>query len=192
MLFRSFGANQVLPGPFLDAASVLDLLVSERVTVTAGVPTVWLGVLQELDKRPGAYDLSCLRAIVIGGSAAPPAMIQGYDRHSIAVMHAWGMTEMTPLGTLCTVPSSVRDLSPDEQLRYRGKQGTPLPLVEIRARSNGGLVPWDGRTMGELEVRGPWVASQYYNVEGPDDRFTDDGWFRTRSEERRVGKECRL
>jgi acyl-CoA synthetase (AMP-forming)/AMP-acid ligase II len=175
-----FGAGQVFPGPHLDAKSVLELLVRERVTLTAGVPTVWLGVLNELDQHPGEYDLSGLRAIVIGGSAAPPAMIRGYkERHGLNIVHAWGMTEMTPLGTLCNLPSSLEDAPAEEQFRYRSKQGTPLPFVELRASTENGPAPWDGTTMGELEVRGPWVAAQYYNVDGPDDRFTEDGWFRT-------------
>jgi len=175
-----FGAGQVFPGPHLDAKSVLELLVRERVTLTAGVPTVWLGVLNELDQHPGEYDLSALRAIVIGGSAAPPSMIRGYkERHGLDIVHAWGMTEMTPLGTLCNLPSSLEDASAEDQVRYRSKQGTPLPFVELRASTENGPAPWDGTTMGELEVRGPWVAAQYYNVDGPDDRFTEDGWFRT-------------
>ena len=174
------GANQVFPGPYLDAPSVLDLLVRERVTLTAGVPTVWLGLLQELDKSPGVHDLSALRTIAVGGSAAPLSMIRGFEeRHGLNILHAWGMTEMTPLGTICTVPSIVRNLPPDDQLRYRAMQGTPLPFVEVRARTDQGLAAWDGETMGELEVRGPWVAAQYFNTNGPDTRFTDDGWFKT-------------
>jgi fatty-acyl-CoA synthase len=174
------GCNQVFAGPFLDPQSVISLLVSERVTLTAGVPTVWLGVLQELDANPGAYDLSRLRAIVIGGSAAPPAMIRGYqERHGLKIVHAWGMTEMTPIGTLCNLPASLGQASADEQFRYRARQGTPLPFVELRARAEPDLTPWDGRTMGELEVRGPWVAARYYNTQGADGRFTEDGWFRT-------------
>jgi fatty-acyl-CoA synthase len=175
-----FGASLVFPGPFLDPQSVLELLACERVTLTAGVPTVWLGVLHELDRRPGSYDLSPLRAIAVGGSAAPPAMIRGFqERHGLSILHAWGMTEMTPLGTICTLPSGLRAAPVDDQLRYRAAQGTPLPFVEVRARTDEGFAAWDGRTMGELEVRGPWVAARYYNTEGPDARFTDDGWFRT-------------
>lgn len=175
-----FGAGIVLPGPYLDPASVLDLIVREKVTVTAGVPTVWLGMLAELDKVPGSHDLSALRAVVIGGAAAPASLIRGYrERHNLNVVHAWGMTEITPLGTLCNQPASLDHASIAEQCRYRARQGTPLPFVEIRARADGKDVPWDGKTMGELETRGPWVARQYYNVDGPDDRFTEDGWFRT-------------
>jgi fatty-acyl-CoA synthase len=175
-----FGSGLVFPGPCLDPASVLDLIVRERVTLTAGVPTVWLGMLQELDRNPGAHDLSALRAIAIGGSAAPASLIAGYkERHNITVVHAWGMTELTPLGTLCNLPPALEQAPLAEQCAYRARQGTPLPFVEIRAMAEGLAVPWDGVTMGELEVRGPWVASQYYNVEGPDARFSDDGWFRT-------------
>jgi fatty-acyl-CoA synthase len=170
----------VFPGPHLDPVSVLDLLVNEKVTITAGVPTVWLGVLHELDKAPGKHDLTKLRAMVVGGSAAPSSMIRGYqERHGVYVLHAWGMTEMTPLGTCAHVPSTMIEQPPDEQFRYRAKQGLPFPLVEVRARSNSELAPWDGQTMGELEVRGPWIARQYYHGSTADDRFTDDGWFRT-------------
>ncbi len=196
-----FGCGQVFPGPHLDARSVADLLSRERVTVTAGVPTVWLALLQELDDNRGAYDLSRLRAIIVGGSAAPMAMIRGFEeRHQLKVIHAWGMTEMSPVGTWCNLPGSMREATVDEQFRYRARQGAPVPFVEIRARGEQGLVPWDGRTLGELEVRGPWVASRYYTnaaagadeaaaeltepavgmATAPrDDRFTEDGWFRT-------------
>ncbi len=175
-----FGAGQVLPGPYLDGASVLDLIVRERVTLTAGVPTVWLAMLQELDRNPGAHDLSALRTIAIGGSAAPASMIRAYqERHHLRIVHAWGMTELTPLGTVCNLPAALESASLDAQVCYRARQGKPLPFVEVRAVADGVEVPWDGQTMGELEVRGPWVARQYYNVEGPDNRFSDDGWFRT-------------
>ncbi|HUR35605.1 MAG TPA: long-chain fatty acid--CoA ligase [Vicinamibacterales bacterium] len=175
-----FGCGQVFPGPYLDGASVLDLIVRERVTLTAGVPTVWLGMLQELDRQPGAHDVSCLRTIAIGGSAAPGSMIAAYQqRHNLRIVHAWGMTELTPLGTVCNLPPRLEDAPFDEQVRYRARQGKPLPFVEVRAVADGREVAWDGQTMGELEVRGPWVASQYFNVEGPDQRFSDDGWFRT-------------
>jgi fatty-acyl-CoA synthase len=175
-----FGCGQVFPGAYLDGASVLDLIVRERVTLTAGVPTVWLSMLQELDKEPGRHDLSALRTIAIGGSAVPPSMLSAYQqRHHVRVVHAWGMTELTPLGTVCNCPASLEHAPFEEQLRYRARQGKPLPFVETRAVADGSEVPWDGQTMGELEVRGPWVARQYYNVDGPDQRFSDDGWFRT-------------
>jgi len=174
------GAGLVMPGPHLDAASLVDLFERERVTITAGVPTIWMGVLQLLDANPGKYDLSALRSMIVGGSAIPQAMIEAFDRrHGLHVVHAWGMTEMTPLGTASYVPSDLTDASDEVKFRQRAKQGRPSPFVEIRARNFDGLVPWDGATMGELEVRGPWVAAAYYNRDDCGDRFTDDGWFKT-------------
>jgi len=174
------GCGQVFPGPHLDAKSVAELLAAERVTVTAGVPTVWMALLAELDANPGMYDLRALRTLAIGGSAAPVAMIRGFqERHNLHVLHAWGMTETTPIGTVCNLPDEIRERPLDEQFRYRGMQGTPLPFFEVRARGERGIVPWDGQTLGELEVRGPWVAAQYYHGDVEDSRFTADGWFRT-------------
>ncbi|WP_273841831.1 long-chain fatty acid--CoA ligase [Rubrobacter calidifluminis] len=174
------GAKQVLPGPHLDPKSLLEDFEQERVTITAGVPTVFLGVLRELDASPGAHDLSAMRAIVIGGSAAPEGMIRAYqERHGLNVVHAWGMTEMDPVGSVCNLRSWMDDLSEDEKYRIRAKQGPPAAFIEFRARGAVDLVPWDGKTMGELEVRGPWVASSYFNTEEGKDKFTEDGWFRT-------------
>jgi fatty-acyl-CoA synthase len=174
------GASLVLPGPHLDPASLVDLFDRERVTITAGVPTIWMGVLQFLDASPGAHDLSALRSMVVGGSAIPQAMIEAFEkRHGLRVVHAWGMTEMAPLGTASHTPHDLADASDELKYRQRAKQGRPSPFVEIRARNENGLVPWDGTTMGELEVRGPWVAAAYYQRDDCGDRFTEDGWFRT-------------
>jgi fatty-acyl-CoA synthase len=174
------GARQVLPGPHLDPTSLLELIAGERVTVASGVPTIWNGILQLLDRSPGAYDLSHLRYAGAGGAAMPDALIRGLERHGVHVVHLWGMTEMSPLGSHAHLTANLRDADADVRHRYRAKQGRPTPLVEIRARGDDGeLVPWDGETMGELEVRGPWVASAYYDSPESADRFTDDGWFRT-------------
>ena len=174
------GAKQVSPGPYLDPPSLLELFEAEKVTVTAGVPTIWLGILQLLDKDPEAYDLSSLRALIVGGSAAPQSMIEGFEkRHGLKVVQAWGMTEMSPLGTVCTLSPERQQGSEEEQFATRAKQGRPSPLVNIRARGDQGIIPWDGKTMGELEVRGPCIASAYYKPEEPIDSFTEDGWFRT-------------
>ncbi|MDB5074024.1 MAG: fatty-acid--CoA ligase, partial [Chloroflexi bacterium] len=173
------GSKQVFPGPHLDPASLLDLFQSERVTITAGVPTIWLGILNALDASPNTYDLN-LRTLIVGGQAAPKSMIQGFqERHGLTVVHAWGMTEMAPVGTVARLSGPLREASADDQLTYRAKQGQPAPFIEIRARSETGLVPWDGASMGELEVQGPWVASSYHDCSEGEDRFTDDGWFRT-------------
>jgi fatty-acyl-CoA synthase len=174
------GAKLVLPGPHLDPASLVELFERERVTITAGVPTIWMSLLQLLDAEPGRRDLSSLRAMVVGGSAAPQAMIEAFEkRHGLRVVHAWGMTEMTPLGTVSHLPSDLVDAPDEVRYRQRAKQGRPSPFVEIRARNERGLVPWDGHTMGELEVRGPWIAAGYYHRDDCGDRFTDDGWFKT-------------
>ena len=174
------GSGQVHPGPHLDPLSLLQLLQDEHVTFTAGVPTIWLGILQALDANPGAWNLRRVRSMVVGGSAAPEAMIRGFsDRHGLQVLHAWGMTETSPLGTVGTLPEDIESGEVNQKFAYRAKQGRPGPMVEVRGRNENGAIPWDGATMGELEVRGPWVAASYYNAESADDRFTPDGWFRT-------------
>jgi fatty-acyl-CoA synthase len=174
------GAKLMMPGPHLDPASLLEDLEQEEVTLTAGVPTVFLAVLQALDAEPEKYDLSKLRAMVIGGSAAPKGVISAYkEQHGIPIVHAWGMTEMSPIGTVANLTTEMKELPEEEQLEYEAKQGYPVPFVEIRARGDEGLIPWDGESLGELEVRGPWVASSYYEAPEGDDKFTDDGWFKT-------------
>ncbi len=174
------GAKQVLPGPHLDPESLLENMANERVTVTAGVPTIFFGILDKLDEEPGAYDLTSVRAMIIGGSAAPEGMIRAFEeRHNLHVVHAWGMTETTPLGTVCSLSSQMDEAPEDERYRLRATQGRPGAFIEIRARGDQGFVPWDGKSMGELEVRGPWVSGAYFNTEEDSDKFTEDGWFRT-------------
>jgi fatty-acyl-CoA synthase len=173
------GARQVFPGPHLDAASLLELLAGEKATLTAGVPTIWMGLLEALDKAPGSWNLSSLRTMLVGGSAVPPAMIRGFEeRHGLRIVHAWGMTETAPLGTVSHLPPDLADAPQADQYICRGRQGQPAPFIEVRARGERGLVAWDGCAMGELEVRGAWVASGYFQ-EDPAGRFTEDGWFRT-------------
>ncbi|HMG88695.1 MAG TPA: long-chain-fatty-acid--CoA ligase, partial [Chryseolinea sp.] len=174
------GVTLVLPGPYLDPVSLLELLSAEKVTITAGVPTIWTGILQILDTNPGKYNLNSLRLLLVGGSNASKSLIQGFEqRHQLKVIQAWGMTETSPLGSVSYIGSREAQLPFDEQFTYRSKQGKPASMVEIRARNGDGLVPWDGHTMGELEVRGPWVASAYYNSVDDEEKFTKDGWFCT-------------
>jgi fatty-acyl-CoA synthase len=172
------GCKQVLPGPHLDAESLLDLYVQEGVTLSAGVPTIWMGILQALEKEPDRWKLGAVR-MVVGGSAAPESLIRGFDRHHLRVVHAWGMTEMTPLGTVSWLKRSLEELPEDQRYAYRAKQGLPVPLVETRVMGQTGEAPWDGQVMGELEVRGPWVASGYYQAPEFTGKWSDDGWFRT-------------
>ncbi len=174
------GADLVFPGPHLDPPSVCALMEQERVTLAAGVPTVWLGLLALLEREPGKHDLSAVRTTVIGGSAAPPAMIEGFAaRHGIRITHAWGMTELNPLGTVARTKRHLDTLAPAERMRFEASQGFPALFVDIRhVDDDGKVLAWDGATMGELEVRGPWVAASYFGDEGGD-RFTRDGWFKT-------------
>jgi len=179
-LAAATGAKLVLPGPHLDPVSLLDLMASEKVTLAAGVPTIWLGILATLDAAPKKWDLSRVRSMVIGGAAAPASMIDGFQaRHGLEVVHAWGMTETNPLGTVARVKHHLESASAETQLAARASQGFPAAFVEQRHVSDDGTrLPWDGATMGELEVRGPWVARGYFGGEGQD-RFTADGWFKT-------------
>ena len=147
------GAKQVFPGPHLDAKSVLDLFQRERVTLTAGVPTVWLGILDELDRNPGAWDTSSVRAMIVGGAAAPKAMIEGFEkRHGLRVIHAWGMTETTPLGTVARLKPHLEKASDEERLRMRSAQGLPVPFVDTRVI---GRAAWSRRTASR------WESSKY-------------------------------
>jgi fatty-acyl-CoA synthase len=173
------GAALVLPGSRLDPVSLLDLLERERVTLTAGVPTVWMGILAALDAEPGRWDLRSVQRVNLGGAAAPLRLLEGLGRHGIRTIQGWGMTETSPVGTICRLPSELDEADPMQQYRYLARQGVALPFVELRVRSDDGeLVPWDDRSMGELEVRGPWIAAAYHRDAGTDS-FTDDGWFRT-------------
>jgi len=174
------GAKQVFPGPHLDAASLLQLIQDEKVTFTAGVPTVWLGILEALNKTPGAWDTSTLKAMVVGGAAAPQAMIEAFEKkHRLRVIHAWGMTEMTPLGTVSRLKPHLQGAPDADRFRLRATQGLPVPLVDTRVIGEQGPAPWDGKTMGELQVRGPWIARSYFQNPAEADKFTMDGWFRT-------------
>jgi fatty-acyl-CoA synthase len=174
------GAKLVMPGPHLDPASLVDLFQREKVTIAAGVPTIWMGVLQYLDANPGKFDVSTIHSMYVGGSAVPQSLIEAFEcRYGLKIYQAWGMTEMSPLGTVANVPAAMDETPSDEMFRVRATQGRAAPFVELRARGDEGLVPWDGTSMGELEVRGPWIASAYYNRDDCGDRFTDDGWFKT-------------
>jgi fatty-acyl-CoA synthase len=158
--------------------ALVDLMEKEKVTVAAGVPTIWMGVLPLLDGR----DVSSLRTIICGGSAVPKALSEGLRaKIGLPLLHAWGMTETSPLGSVCRIKSTLGDLSDDELADVRTKQGIPVPFVDARIvdAGTGDELAWDGRAFGELQVRGPWIATGYYNDEAGSVSFTDDGWLRT-------------
>jgi fatty-acyl-CoA synthase len=174
------GAKLVYPGQHLDPESLLDLMSTEGVAWAAGVPTIWMGILQLLDANPGKWDLSRMKAMLVGGSAVPRAMIAGYEsRHGLRIVQGWGMTETSPVASTAALPYDLAEADDDTRWDFQSMAGIPLPFVEIRARVGDEVVAWDGESMGELEVRGPWVADGYYDTPEQADRWTDDGWFRT-------------
>jgi len=173
------GAKLVLPGPHVDPESLLNLVEQERVTIACGVPTVWIGVLAALEKNPGRWKFASEVRLPCGGTAPPEALMRALDRYGLHILHLWGMTETTPLATTCQLKSYMADWPEDKKYDVRTKQGWPMPFVELRVMRPKGEAPWDGKTVGELEIRGPWVAASYYNAPETQDHWTADGWFRT-------------
>lgn len=173
------GADVLMPGPHLQPAALAQLIEEHRVTVAAGVPTIWGGLYYELKAHP--RDLSSVRSLIVGGAAMPRSLIEGFEKDlGVNVCHAWGMTETSPLGTACRLGKAHQNLPDHEKWDIKAKQGRPSPLVELRiVNEEGKELPWDGTTMGELQIRGPWVIRQYYKMERSEDQFTQDGWFRT-------------
>ena len=171
------GAKLVFPGPAMDGKSIFELIESEKVTFAAGVPTVWQMMLGHM--HSGGLRFSTLKRTVIGGSACPPAMITAFnDVYGVEVLHAWGMTEMSPLGTVCTLKNKHLTLAPEEKMKVRLKQGRGIFGVDMKIVDGGGHeLPWDGKTYGELLVKGPWIVSAYFKGEGGSPLV--DGWFPT-------------
>jgi len=173
------GSKLVLPGADLSPTNLVNLIEDERVTVAAGVPTIWMGVLPELDGR----DTSSLRAIPCGGSAVPKALSEGFRaKTGLPILQAWGMTETSPIASTGHIKSYLAESATDEELAdLRAMQGLPAPLVDIRIVEQDTLneLPWDNETTGELQARGPWIARDYYNDPRSKESFTSDGWLRT-------------
>ncbi|MCM0623486.1 long-chain fatty acid--CoA ligase [Lysinibacillus sp. OL1_EC] len=173
----AFGSTQVLPGPMFTPQLLLELFDVYKVTLTAGVPTIWLGVLQEQRQNP--RDLSSMRLIVCGGSASPIGLVRGFEQElNIPYMTGYGMTETSPLVSLSTYLTHMQDYTADEKMNVRITQGMTMPLIDTRIVNENGEVPWDGKTMGELTIRGPWIANEYYQDERTEEAFKD-GWLYT-------------
>ena len=171
------GAKLVFPGPAMDGKSIFDLIESEKVTYAAGVPTVWQMMLSHMQSNNLRF--STLKRTVIGGSACPPAMITAFnDLYGVEVLHAWGMTEMSPLGTLCTLKNKHLEMSEEEKMKVRLKQGRGIFGVDMKIVGDDGKeLPWDGKAYGDLLVKGPWVIAEYYKGEAGSPLV--DGWFPT-------------
>lgn len=173
------GFKQVFPGPTMDGASICQLLQDEKVTITAGVPTIWLGVKAEIEANPGKYDFTHLRSMTCGGSAPPRALIDWFEtKLNVEFVQAWGMTETSPLGSVARLKGKMRSWPREKQLDIKQRCGIIAPGLEARVvDDSGNEVPHDGTAMGKLLVRGPWIASEYYKADAPE-RFPD-GWFDT-------------
>ncbi len=171
------GANMVMPGPHLNPKALIKAIQDEEITVANGVPTIWQGVYAELKTNP--TEIPSFKSLLVGGSAIPYSLIKGFkEDFNIETVHAWGMTETSPLGTLSRTQKQHENFSPEEKYSIVAKQGVEMLGVEIRIMTEDGTVaPRDGKTVGEIEVRGNWVISSYYNAES--DNFTADGWFKT-------------
>jgi acyl-CoA synthetase (AMP-forming)/AMP-acid ligase II len=171
------GCKLVFPGGALDGKSVYELMEAEGVTFAAGVPTVWQMLLGHM--KPTGLRFSTLKRTVIGGSACPPAMIHAFrEEYGVDVLHAWGMTEMSPLGTLCTLKNKHLQMSPDDQMKIRLKQGRAIYGVDLKiVDESGEEVGWDGKSYGDLYVKGPWIVREYFKGEGGDPLV--NGWFPT-------------
>jgi 3-(methylthio)propionyl---CoA ligase len=176
------GCKLVFPGPAMDGKSIYELLESEKVSMAAGVPTVWQMLLGHMQAQ--GLKFSTMKRTVIGGSACPPAMINAFnDTYGVAVLHAWGMTEMSPLGTVCTLKNAQLALPAGEQTRILLKQGRAIFGVDMKiVDAEGNELPWDGKSYGDLLVRGPWIIASYFKGEGGDPLVYDKagkGWFPT-------------
>jgi fatty-acyl-CoA synthase len=174
------GAKVVLSGPFADGEGLLDLMVQERVTVTTGVPTVWIGVLEAFEKFPGRWEFTWPVRVHLGGAATSEALMRGLDRHGITVICSWGMTETTPVATSSHLRPYMDRWDDEKKYAQRLKPGIPASLLEVRiVRPDGTEAPRDGCSVGEVEVRGPWVAAAYYHLPEEARKWSPDGWLRT-------------
>jgi fatty-acyl-CoA synthase len=174
------GARLVMPGPHLAPADLIDLFNATRVTMACGVPTIWMGMLQLLDTSPERYHIPNGLRMTSGGAALPEFVVRGFARHGADCHAGWGMTEISPVGSLSGKKSELLDIGRDEQFRRAAMGGVPVPLVDVRLiGDDGSEQPWDGTSLGELQVRGPFVAAGYHDVPTDPDRFTRDGYLRT-------------
>jgi fatty-acyl-CoA synthase len=176
------GSKIVFPGAGMDGQSLFDLMEQEKVTISAGVPTIWLGLLTHVKQNKTRF--SSLKRTLIGGSACPPAMIRAFrEDYDVQVLHAWGMTELSPLGTVCTFKSKHESLDSEQKLTLQNKQGRTVFGIDMKiVDADGNDLPWDGKAFGDLMSRGPWVVSEYFRGEGGDPLQRDDQgleWFPT-------------
>jgi fatty-acyl-CoA synthase len=174
------GIKMIFPGPHLAAGDLVDLIVAERPTYVLGVPTIWIAMLDLLDRQPERYRLPPGLRMLVGGAPVPEALIRAYRRHGAEVYQGWGMTEMSPLGSVGYVKPELQGLDEDGRIRVAARAGMPAPLVDLRLMGDDGAEqPWDDKAVGEIQVRGPFVTGAYHETPPTPDKFTPDGWLRT-------------
>jgi fatty-acyl-CoA synthase len=173
------GARIVFPGPHLDAETLLDTMAQEGVTNSCGVPTVWLGVQAALEKQPERWRFPQAIRILCGGMAPPASLIRSLEPSNLILVHGWGMTETAPLATVGLLKPKMTAWPEEQQIEKRAMQGLTAPFVEVRIMRPEGEAPHDGQTPGEIEIRGPWIASSYFDCPDQQHRWSKDGWFRT-------------
>jgi fatty-acyl-CoA synthase len=180
------GVKLVFPGPHLHPEDLLDLMQVEPPTLSLGVPTIWMSLIQAFDASQsrdsphhGRWKLPRGMRSLVGGAAVPEALIRAFDRHGIWIEQGWGMTETSPLATVSYPRAELKSAGEDEKYRRAAMAGVPAPLVELRVIGDEGEQPWDGKSVGEIQVRGPFITGSYHEVPRSPDKFTDDGWLRT-------------
>jgi len=174
------GIKFVLPGPHLHPADLIDLFMQERPTYALGVPTIWISMLQLLESEPERYKLPPGVRMLVGGAAVPESLIRAYAAHGSRVCQGWGMTETSPLAAMSFLKPEQQQLNSDERFAVYATAGVQAPLVDLRIAGEGGAIqPWDGKSVGEIQVRGPFITGSYHDVPVESDKFTDDGWLRT-------------
>ncbi|NML47959.1 long-chain fatty acid--CoA ligase [Ramlibacter sp. G-1-2-2] len=180
------GVKLVFPGPHLHPEDLLDLMQLEPPTLSLGVPTIWLTLIQAFDAAQdpasphhGRWKLPRGMRSLVGGAAVPEALIRAFDKHGIWIEQGWGMTETSPVCTISYPRAELRDASQDEKYRRAAMAGAPVPLVDLRVIGDEGEQPWDGKSVGEIQVRGPFITGSYHEVPVSPDKFTADGWLRT-------------
>ena len=173
------GTKMVFPGPHLHPDDLLPLMEQERVSIACGVPTIWLGMIQLLERNPGRWKLAPGLRLTVGGSAVPESLIRAFARQGVDVIQGWGMTETSPLATVSKIVQLQGEPADDERFATLASQGYPIPLVDLRIVGDEGEQPWDGKSVGEIQVRGPWITGSYHDLPQSADSFTDDGWLRT-------------